>query len=228
MGKIAPLAIALALTGVIAVGSFIALSTRTDMSEAAGGTGSTVDPAALEPEPGWEGIKIPEFALIDQQGRSVNQSALEGKVSVVDFIFTHCPLQCPAMTGQMWDISQKLKGAGVQFVSFSIDPATDRPARLREYAGGYDIPGWMLLTEQETPVQHVARSILSDEIGFLVRDLEGDTIETPAGEILNIQHPTKIFLVGPERQILATAEFAIQEQVDMMIERARAAARAIR
>src|SRR5512143_2102765 len=45
--------------------------------------------------------KVPEFSLIDSNGRPLSQAQLAGGVWVADFIFTRCPGVCPALSAQM-------------------------------------------------------------------------------------------------------------------------------
>ncbi len=44
---------------------------------------------------------VPEFQLISQTGESFNRGALDGKIWVADFIYTHCLGPCPRMSAQM-------------------------------------------------------------------------------------------------------------------------------
>jgi len=44
----------------------------------------------------------------------------DGRVTIVDFIFTNCPFACPGMTGQMLRLQDKLAGTGARFLSVSV------------------------------------------------------------------------------------------------------------
>src|SRR5262249_2886306 len=57
---------------------------------------------------------------------------LAGKVWIADFIFTNCAGTCPVITGTMRPLQNALPDE-VHLVSFSVDPAPDPPAVLREY-----------------------------------------------------------------------------------------------
>lgn len=75
------------------------------------------------------------FQLIDQHGRPVDQSLLEGKWSAIYFGFTYCPDACPA-TLQGLAEAQKILGpkAGrLQVILLSIDPERDTPTLLKTY-----------------------------------------------------------------------------------------------
>jgi protein SCO1/2 len=79
---------------------------------------------------------VPEFALINQQGRAYGVQQLQGKVWIANFIFTRCPDICPLFTQHMRSVHDELSAASapVVFVSFSVDPEYDTPDILQAYA----------------------------------------------------------------------------------------------
>lgn len=92
---------------------------------------------------------VPAFSLIDERGEPISRDALQGKIWVADFIFTHCAGPCPIMSRRMAGIQTWLRGTeGVRLVSFSVDPERDRPEVLREYAKRYsaDPKLWTFVT----------------------------------------------------------------------------------
>jgi cytochrome oxidase Cu insertion factor (SCO1/SenC/PrrC family) len=93
--------------------------------------------------------------LIDHRHRPFSRAALAGSVWIADFIFTRCAGQCPLMSAQMAALHQALRDLpAIRFVSFSVDPVYDTPARLAAYASHYEIPDdrWRLVTESDAPV----------------------------------------------------------------------------
>ncbi len=104
---------------------------------------------------------VPEFALVDRDGRGVGLSDLRGKVWVADLIFTRCRTTCPVMTSRMltlYDDLRKNKLDGVLCVSISVDPEWDTPQRLREYTQsmGIDPARWLFLTGGKKEVRALA------------------------------------------------------------------------
>jgi protein SCO1/2 len=102
---------------------------------------------------------LPDFALIDHHGRPVSRATWAGSVWIADFIFTRCAGQCPLMSAQMASLRAALREVPrVQFVSFSVDPAHDTPARLASYARAYgaDDDGWRFVTQPPAPAGAVA------------------------------------------------------------------------
>ncbi len=91
--------------------------------------------------------EVPDFQLIDQDGKDFKGSSLEGHVWVADFVFTTCQGPCPRMTAHMKQI-QEATDSSVGLVSFSVDPDNDTPAALSAYAKGFnaDTSRWHFLT----------------------------------------------------------------------------------
>ena len=105
------------------------------------------------------GHKMPVFALIDQSGKAVSLSDFLGKVVVVDFIYTRCPLPdvCPRLSANFASVSKKLRGRDVEFLSITIDPQYDTPAVLSEYARRWQAgDSWRFLTGTPAQIQEVA------------------------------------------------------------------------
>ena len=111
-------------------------------------TRETVDPASagkaeawVEPKPGDE---VPDFKLIDQNGKRFGFHRYRGRVVVLTFIYTRCPLPdyCPLMTDNFAQIEKELKSSpelnpGIRLLSITLDPEYDSPKVLREYAAAH-------------------------------------------------------------------------------------------
>lgn len=81
---------------------------------------------------------VPEIWLTRDDGKKVllDKELDDGRIVVMNFIFTTCPGICPMMS-QVFSQFQTRLGADrdrVHMVSISIDPEQDTPARLRAYA----------------------------------------------------------------------------------------------
>ncbi len=103
--------------------------------------------------------KMPSFSLIDQSGNTVSLADFRGKVVVVDFIYTRCPLPdvCPRLSATFASVSKKLRDAQVEFLSITIDPQYDTPAVLQEYARRWQAgESWKFLTGTSEQIQEVA------------------------------------------------------------------------
>lgn len=68
---------------------------------------------------------------------------------MLNFIFTTCTTICPVLSATFGQVREKMgeDATGVRFVSISIDPEHDTPAKLREYAARFGAgEGWRFLT----------------------------------------------------------------------------------
>ncbi len=99
-----------------------------------------------------------DVELLDQDGRKVRfySDVLKGKIVVINAFFTTCTSVCPPMNRNMEMIQAALGdrvGKDVFLVSISVDPLTDTPPRLKEYAQKFHAkPGWMFLTGKKENV----------------------------------------------------------------------------
>ena len=67
-----------------------------------------------------------DFSLIDQSGHAFTRKDLDGKIVVVNFIFTSCAAVCPYVNAQMERIQQLTAGQpDVKLVSLTMDPVDD-------------------------------------------------------------------------------------------------------
>ncbi|HIV82036.1 MAG TPA: SCO family protein [Candidatus Salinicoccus merdavium] len=98
------------------------------------------------------GNEIQEFSVTNQNEETLTEKDLEGKVWLLDFVFTNCVTVCPPMTANMTYVTQELEAQGIDnygVLSFTVDPENDSPEVLTEYLGNYDVPEdteWHLMT----------------------------------------------------------------------------------
>ncbi|HYO10439.1 MAG TPA: SCO family protein [Tepidisphaeraceae bacterium] len=131
----------------------------------------------------------PAFELTDQDDRPVTLASLRGKPFVGNFVFTRCGGPCPMMTSKMATLQKTLPAPDLQFLSISVDPATDTPAVLKAYAGKYgaDESRWKFLTGAPDAVYATAR-------GFFLTAL-------PANDKNPIIHDERFVLVDATGKI---------------------------
>lgn len=93
-----------------------------------------------------------DVELTNQDGKKVRfySDVLKGRTVVVNAFFTTCTSVCPPMNRNMEKIQEALGdrvGRDVFLVSITVDPETDTPARMKEYARKFHAgPGWIFLT----------------------------------------------------------------------------------
>ncbi|MGB7433956.1 MAG: SCO family protein [Candidatus Acidiferrum sp.] len=94
-----------------------------------------------------KGEVVPDFALRNQNGKAIHLHDFKGRVLLVTFIYTRCPLPdfCPRMNENFRAIQTLLLAtpqsqAHTDFLSISFDPQHDTPAILKHYASIYYKP----------------------------------------------------------------------------------------
>jgi protein SCO1 len=106
----------------------------------------------------WRDGYIPNVPVTAQDGRSLlfYDEVLKGKISIISFIYTSCPDICPVVTARLSQLEDKLGeavGRDYFFVSISIDPENDTPAKLNNYAKAFSAgPGWLFLTGKKSDI----------------------------------------------------------------------------
>jgi len=106
---------------------------------------------------------VPEFVLLNQDGKNFGSAQLRGKIWIADFIYTTCPGPCPMISSRMSELQKPLEKTDVHLVSFSVDPAKDTPQVLRGYAERLQAePGRLdFLTGPQSTIYNLSRSGLS-------------------------------------------------------------------
>jgi protein SCO1/2 len=95
--------------------------------------------------------QVPDFNLIDQEGKAFHFASTRGKSVLVTFIFTTCPDVCPLLTAKFAAIQRSLQEKqrdDYWLLSITTDPEHDTPATLKSYAQQYkaDLSRWRFLT----------------------------------------------------------------------------------
>lgn len=96
--------------------------------------------------------RIPDLPVIDQNGRRLAfyTDLVKGKTVAINFVFTTCKTICPSLTATFRKVQQELGdrvGRDIQLISVTVDPATDRPERLKPFAETFHAgPGWTFVT----------------------------------------------------------------------------------
>ena len=107
------------------------------------GTGAQPAPSGASLKPGAND-EVPDFALLNQDGKRTHLDQYRGKAVLLTFIYTRCPLPdyCPLMTHNFAQIEKGLAQtpavyAKTHLLSISFDPKYDTPDVLRNYARAY-------------------------------------------------------------------------------------------
>ncbi len=103
--------------------------------------------------------KIPDFNLINQNGKKVTQKTFKDKIYVTDFFFTTCPGICPMMTKNMNLVQDAFKNDNdVLLLSHSVTPTKDSVPQLKKYALDKKIgKNWHLVTGDKKEIYDLGR-----------------------------------------------------------------------
>ncbi|MBC8031801.1 MAG: SCO family protein [Pyrinomonadaceae bacterium] len=107
---------------------------------------------------------IPDVEVYDQNGKRLKfrSDLIKGKTVAINFIFTTCTAICPSLTATFRRVQQELTAQKlpVELISISVDPTTDTPERLHEYAAKFKAgPGWTFVTGDKASIDSILRAM---------------------------------------------------------------------
>lgn len=129
------------------------------------------------------------FRLVDQDGRTVDQSILDGQWTLVFFGFTYCPDFCPTTLASI-DAAKRRMGADgerLRVVFISVDPERDTPLALKDYLSSEGFPpGVVGLTGTPDQVRAAATAYRAfyEKVG--------------TGDAYTMNHSLTVYLMGPD------------------------------
>ena len=124
---------------------------------------SSQQPSPAEPPVGAKTLSpaakyFSDVELINQDGQKMRfySDVLKDKVVVINSFYTTCTSVCPPMNRNLEKLQEALGerlGKEAFLVSISVDPETDTPPRLKEYARRFHArSGWIFLTGKKENV----------------------------------------------------------------------------
>lgn len=148
------------------------------------------------------GNQVPDFALTDQDGKKISMKDYRGKATAITFIYSRCPLPeyCILMSKHFSDLANQLNDNAelkdkIRLLSISFDPATDTPAKLKEYGRGYlgkdsktDFSVWQLATGTNKEVKTIA-------------DFFGLRYEVDGNDKTQFNHSLRTIVVAPDGKV---------------------------
>ena len=163
---------------------------------------------ACQPQPELDVFgRAPDFQLTDQTGAPFASSSLAGRVTLLDFVYTHCTDACPILSATFQQAQRKLAddkllGERVMLVSLSVDPQHDTSAVLAEYGKQFkaDAAGWKLLTGDWDQVYDVVTGLK------VATRPPRPVADAPAPGGTELTHSTRIILIDAQQQVRAYLE----------------------
>jgi cytochrome oxidase Cu insertion factor (SCO1/SenC/PrrC family) len=113
-------------------------------------------------------VSLPDFKLMDENGKTVTKQELLGKTVVMTFTYVNCvdPNACPILLGNFSNLQQDLNQqeidtSNIMLVSVSVDPEHDTPANLKEHAAkmNFDLSYLKMLTGDMSEIRKVANTL---------------------------------------------------------------------
>ncbi len=147
---------------------------------------------------------LPDFSLIDQQGRAFGAVNLRGRWSLLFFGYTNCPDFCPTTLTTLAAMNKGLRAAKApvvpQVIFVSVDAKRDTPEQLAKYVPYFD-PEFIGLTAADQP-----------SIEAMAKKLGVAVILTPtANGSYTVDHSGAIFVLNPDGRLAAilTGPFSV-------------------
>ncbi len=156
--------------------------------------------------------RIPPFKLIDQNGDTVSQSLVKGKLYVASFFFTRCGTICPKISSQLTRVQSIFQqNPDILFLSHTVDPEHDRPEQLKAYAKRYEaISGkWYFLTGTKADIYELAMH------GYYLPTVDAGLKEGKPDE--TFIHSEKLVLVDKDGIVRGFYDGTDKEDVDRLV-----------
>lgn len=170
-------------------------------------------PLDEDPLPEGEPLMAPEgwmtdFELTERSGRAISSDDLLGKPYVVSFFFTTCPSICVTQNQKVQELQKEFAGTEVRFLSISVDPQTDTPEALREYAArfGADPEKWLFMTGDLLYIRRVGAEVFRLPVDEKFHT-ERFVLVDPQGEIVGYYN-------WPEEKQFQELKADIRQQLD--------------
>ena len=133
--------------------------------------GSPLTPTAAVPGEPKPGDDIPDFGLINQDGKRIHLSQYKGKAMALTFVYTRCPQpdQCTLMSNNFATVEKQLQTDASAYdkthlLTITFDPDYDTPKVMRSYGAGHTgrysdetFQHWEFLTGSKDEVKGIAQ-----------------------------------------------------------------------
>jgi protein SCO1/2 len=146
--------------------------------------------------PSFANPKIPPistvqpFSFLDQDGKTISNEDVKGKVYVATFFFTSCTSVCPRLNNNLKPVNAEFKDeSNFLVLSFTCDPSRDSVQKLKWYADSVlkvNTSKWVFLTGNKDSLYAMARhSYMIDDPKNEVQNGETDFLHTQLIALVN-------------------------------------------
>lgn len=159
--------------------------------------------------------KVRSFSFLDQNGETITNKNVQGKVYISEFFFTTCPGICPKMNTNLRPVYDKYKDeANFLILSHTVNPSTDSVARLKIYADSMGVKSthWIFLTGSKDSLYLAARlSYLLDDPKNNVSPIDEQFIHTQFFALVDKNGYVRSIVDGLKKDEIAEMEKNIDE-----------------
>lgn len=156
---------------------------------------------------------VAEFDLLERGGTHLTRKDLLGRPWVASFLFTRCTGPCPKVRSNLKKLETRLKDTDALLVTFSVDPAFDRPEVLAEYARSVqaDPKRWLFVTGEQAVIYDLSRT------SFLSATEQDPLGTAPIGE--QVSHSTRLVAVDKRGRVRGFYHGESDDQLDLLVAR---------
>lgn len=181
--------------------------------------------------PGYTTVKLPvlnyvqPFSFTNQDGKTITEHDLEGKVYVTEYFFTTCPNICPMLNGNMRKVYDKFKDENdFLIVSHTCDPDRDSAVQLKSFADSMqvDTKKWWFLTGRKDSLYQTARvSYLLDDPKNSLKSIDDQFMHTQFFALVDRSGQVRKIYDGLKDQEVEQLQLDIKEVLKEEITKAR-------
>ena len=138
--------------------------------------------------PEWGKTRVPPvsfirpFAFTNQDGKTITEKNVAGKVYVAEYFFTTCKGICPRMNRNMKRVYDRFKNENdFLILSHTCNPEEDSATQLKKYADsmGVNTDRWIFLTGRKDSLYTMARvSYTIDDPANNLKSIDDDFLHT--------------------------------------------------
>lgn len=148
------------------------------------------------------GDAVPDFKLLNQSDQMIHLAQFKGKVLLLTFIYTRCPLAdfCVRMSRNFAEVDHSLAADPALYkqthlLSISFDPTYDTPKVLRSYGGAY--------TGQYTKEKFIHWDFAAPSEKELPAVTQYFDVGITPGSVKTLTHSLSTVLIGKDGKVIA-------------------------
>jgi protein SCO1/2 len=158
------------------------------------------------------GHTIGDFSFVNQNGLTITQEEVKGKVYVAEYFFTTCGTICPKMNEQMKRVQMAYAdNDDVRILSFTVNPEVDTVEQMKQYAEGHGAKDgqWHFLTGTREKLYELARKSF-----FILKPAEAQNLGDAGSDFI---HTNNFVLVDREKRIRGYYDGTSEKEVSKLI-----------